>query len=143
MKQPPKPNIGVEHGVWGETKAVEYLRRRGYEIIDRNSRPYARDERLEIDIVAYDPSREALVFVEVKQHATHSTWERRLRSVDREKKRNLRLVCNAWRHVNRWDGGYRFDVIEIYGSPEYGEPEIDHVENVRLFVNAERFVAWG
>jgi len=145
MKQqkPTKPNVGVEHGAWGELKAVEWLRRRGYEIIDRNSRPYARDGRLEIDIVAYDPARDAMVFVEVKQHKSHSPWERRLRSIDREKKRNLRLACNAWRRTNRWQGGYRFDVIEIFGTPQGGEPEIDHVENIRLFVDAARFVHWG
>ena len=47
-------NIGVLHGAWGEAVATEYLRRHGYEIVDRNSRPVERDERLEIDVVAWD-----------------------------------------------------------------------------------------
>lgn len=143
MKTTPMANIGVAHGAWGEQVAVNWLRRRGYEIIDRNSRPYARDARLEIDIVAYDRARDAMVFIEVKQHASHSPWERRLRSVDRAKKQNLRRVCNAWRRTNKWLGAYRFDVIEIFGTPESRTPEIDHIENVRLFVPAERFVTWG
>ena len=139
----PKLNIGVEHGTWGERVAVDWLRRRGYEIIDRNSRPVARDARLEIDIVAYDPQREALVFVEVKQHATRSIFQRRLRSVDRRKRLNLRRACNAWRRINKWAGACRFDVIEIYGVPEGGKPVIDHIPNVRLFAKPERFVNWS
>ena len=138
-----KENIGVVHGEWGERIAVELLRRKGWEIIDRNTRPYSRDERLELDIVAWDPATDTMVFVEVKQHKKHSPWERRLRSVDREKKRNLRLAANAWRRKNRWAGGYRFDVIEIYGEPGSGAPEIDHIENVRLFVPEAQFVRWG
>jgi len=134
-------NIGVEHGAWGEDRAVERLRQEGLEIIDRNVRPY-RDRRLEIDIIAYDRTLDAMVFVEVKQHARHSSAESRLRSVDRRKMRNLRLACNAWRRRNRWQGSYRFDVIEIFGVPGDRHPEIDHIRRVNLFVPSERFVRW-
>ena len=141
---PHKPNIGVIHGEWGERTAVERLRLEGYEIIDRNARPSARDGRLEIDIVAYDKARDTLVFVEVKQHKSHSPGESRLRSIDRAKKACLRRACNAWRRGNRWTGAYRFDVVEVVGTPGAGRPEIDHIENVRLFTPSERFVAaWG
>ena len=68
MKPHETDNVGVLHGVWGEAVAVEYLRRHGYEIVDRNSRPVVRDERLEIDIVAWDRRKDEMVFVEVKQH---------------------------------------------------------------------------
>ena len=54
-------NIGVLHGAWGEAVAVGHLRRHGYEIVDRNSRPVERDERLEIDIVAWDRKKDAMV----------------------------------------------------------------------------------
>ena len=52
--RPKAPNVGVEHGAWGEDVAVEYLRVHGYEIVDRNVRPCRRDQRLEIDVIAYD-----------------------------------------------------------------------------------------
>ena len=53
-------NVGVLHGAWGEAVAVDHLRRHGYEIVDRNSRPVERDERLEIDIVAWDRRKDAM-----------------------------------------------------------------------------------
>ena len=136
-------NVGVVHGAWGESVAVEHLRRHGYEIIDRNSRPVEKDERLEIDIVAWDREKDAMVFVEVKQHAKPSPYARRLRSVNRRKRMNLRRACNAWRRTNEWHGAFRFDVIEIYGVPEGGQPFIDHISGVELFVKRGRFVKWN
>ena len=84
-----------------------------------------------------------MVFVEVKQHAKPSPYSRRLRSVDKRKRENLRRACNAWRRVNRWHGAFRFDVIEIYGVPEGGSPVIDHIEKVDLFAKRDRFVKWN
>lgn len=135
-------NIGVEHGTWGESVATEFLRRGGFKIIDRNARPVSKDRRLEIDIVAWDPEAESLVFIEVKQHAKISSYARRLRSVDQRKRMNLRRAFNAWRRVNKWMGSYRFDVIEIYGTPDGGRPIVDHIKRVGLFTRADRFVKW-
>ena len=144
MRQRPEPdNVSVANGVWGEDVATEFLRRGGYMIVDRNTRPLERDSRLEIDIVAYDSRLDTMVFVEVKQHATLSPYQRRTRSVNRRKMDNLRRVCNAWRRVNKWRGAFRFDVIEIYGIPEGGRPVIDHIPNVELFARPERFVKWN
>ena len=136
-------NIGVLHGAWGEAVAVDHLRRHGYEIVDRNSRPVERDERLEIDIVAWDRRKDAMVFIEVKQHAKPSPYARRLQSVNKRKRMNLRRACNAWRRTNRWRGAFRFDVIEIYGVPGGGEPVIDHISDVELFAKRGRFVNWN
>ena len=146
MRQRPErkrsDNIGVLHGEWGENEAVAYLRRRGYEIVERNSRPVEKDERLEIDLVAWDRRNDAMVFVEVKQHAKPSPYSRRLRSVDKRKRENLRRACKAWRRVTRLHGAFRFDVIEVYGVPDGGHPVIDHIEKVDLFAKRGRFVNW-
>ena len=140
---PRKPdNVSVLRGSWGEARAVEFLRLKGYEILDRNARPSARDRRLEIDIVAYELASDTLVFVEVKQHALRSPYQRRLRAVDRRKRMNLKRAFNAWRRANRWEGGYRFDVLEIYGTPELGRPVIDHIEGVDMFTPSEKQVSW-
>ena len=135
-------NVGVTRGAWGEDVAADFLRRRGYLIVDSNARPVEKDRRLEIDLVAWDESTDTMVFVEVKQHATLTPYGRRLRSVDRSKRVNLRRACNAWRRVNKWRGSFRFDVIEIYGTPEGGRPVIDHIEKVNLFAKPNRFVKW-
>ena len=74
---------GVENGRWGEDVAVTALRLKGYIIVDRNARPCAGDRRLEIDAVAYDREADTLVFVEVKQHAGRSPFQRRLRKIGR------------------------------------------------------------
>ena len=141
MKRREADNISVRHGEWGEDVATEFLRRAGYEIIERNSRPVKRDQRLDIDIVAYDLRNNSVVFVEVKQHAKHSPFEKRLRSVDRRKKNNLLRACNAWRWKNSWRGSFRFDVVEVFGSP--GEKsEVDHIPHVELFTDTGRFVRW-
>ena len=135
-------NVGVKNGVWGEDVAVEYLRRAGFQIVDGNSCPVERDQRLEIDLVAWDPKSDAMVFVEVKQHASLTSHGRRLARIDRRKRANLRRACNAWRRVNRWRGDFRFDVIEVYGTPDGGRPIVDHIERVNLFVDSRRFVKW-
>ncbi len=140
---PDSGNVGVRNGRWGEDVAAAALRRKGYVIVERNVHPCVRDRRLEIDIVAYDREADAMVFVEVKQHGERSPFQKRLRSIDKRKLRNLRRVFNAWRRVNRWNGAYRFDVVEVYGEPGCRCPDVDHIERVRIFGSAERFVRWG
>ena len=137
-------NVGVLHGRWGEDVAAEFLRLRGFEIVDRNVHPCPRDRRLEIDIVAYDRRLDAMRFVEVKQHAAHSPRERRLRSVDARKMRLLRRAYRAWIARNRCGGAYAFDVVEVYGEPGgRRKAEIDYVERVELFPERGRFVNWA
>lgn len=137
-------NIGKRNGQWGEDVACRFLKGKGYSIIDRNVRPYAKDRRLEIDIVAFAAPTDTVVFVEVKQHAERTAYDMRLRSVDRRKKRLLLRACRAWLRANRWTGSHRFDVIEVYGSPDGLFPaEVDHVERVRLFAPADRHVNWA
>lgn len=136
-------NISVERGRWGEDVAVDFLRRRGHIIVERNVRPCKTDERLEIDIVAYSREADAIVFVEVKQHAGHSGYERRMRKIDRRKLMLMRRACRSWLMARKWAGSYRFDVIEVFGTPESkAAPEIDHIERVDIFVGREKFVNW-
>jgi len=143
MPRPPSgEGVARRNGRWGEDVAVEHLRAIGYVIVDRNVHPCPRDRRLEIDIVAYDKANDVMVFVEVKQHSSHSERERRLRSVDRRKLRLMRRACSAWVRGNRWTGSRRFDVVEVFGTPDGGRPEVDHVERVRLFDGRDRFVNW-
>lgn len=137
------PNVGVRNGAWGEDTAVAHLRGEGYVIVERNSRPCRGDRRLEIDIVAYDRPADAMVFVEVKQHKSHREGESALRGVDRRKMANLRRAFEAWRRLHRWRGSYRFDVIEVFGSPGCARPEVRHMDRIGIFTPPERFVRWA
>ncbi len=135
-------NIGVEHGKWGEDMAALKLKSEGFEILARNVRPYSRDRRLEIDIIAYEKETGTLVFVEVKQHSKHWEWEGDTRGVDVKKRQNMCKACRAWLRAHPWDGGYRFDVIEVYGVPEGGKPEVRHIKRVNIFETKSRFVPY-
>lgn len=141
--RPEVENISRVHGRWGENVAAEFLRRGGYEILERNSRPVKRDSRLEIDIVARHRKTDTLVFIEVKQHSFFSPYARRMRSVGKDKLHNLKIACNIWRLRKKWQGAYRFDIIEIYGRPGEDEPIIDHIPQVELFPRKGRFVKWN
>ena len=122
-----------------ENMAIHYLKTQKYKIVERNfSCPAG-----EIDIIAFDPDTKYIVFVEVKQHSKHSEYERRLRSIDKRKRLLMRRVCKAWLLVHKWTGSYRFDVIEVFGTPEAkNEVEIDHIERVDIFVGREKYVNW-
>lgn len=137
-------NIGVAHGVWGECVARKYLSKNGFDILEVNARPVKRDKRLELDIVAVDKRMECLVFLEVKQHNKFSEYGyERMRSIDKRKIANVRKAANAWRLKSEYQGAYRFDVLQIYGSPEDGVERIIHTKDVRMFAKAERYVNWN
>ena len=133
-------NKSVRRGCWGENVAAEHLRRKGWRIVGRNVRPCRRDQRCELDIVAYIPSERQIVFVEVKTHLRHSPYASRLWAVDRRKRANLLRASANWLMTRKWHGNFRFDVIEVYGE-EAGNmpPEIDHIANVKLFPPNWRF----
>jgi Holliday junction resolvase-like predicted endonuclease len=62
--------------------------------------------------------------------------------VDARKKSNLRRACRAWLRIHSWSGGYRFDVVEVFGTPGT-RAECDHIERVELFPVRGRFVRWA
>lgn len=127
-------------GRWGENCATAFLERRGWVVIGRNVRPCTADQRCEIDIILRSRDRRTIVFVEVKTHRVHSSRASRLWCIDRRKKGVLLRACTNWILRHKWHGNFRFDVVEVYGSPNAGAPpEIDHLENVSLFPPKWRF----
>lgn len=137
-------NLGVAHGVWGECVARKYLKEAGFHILEINARPYKKDKRLELDIVAVDKKSECLVFLEVKQHNRVSEFgSKTMRSVDRRKINNIRKAANAWRWNADYHGAYRFDVLQIYGTPELGVMQLIHTKDVCMFVKSASHVNWN
>ncbi len=85
-----KRNSMAKHnktGKGGEDRAADYLREKGYEIIERDWRDGHRD----IDIIARSPDRRTIVFVEVKTRATDVIPNPRKRLTD------ARFATSAWR----------------------------------------------
>jgi putative endonuclease len=132
-------NHSVERGKWGEEMAVKHLRSRGWRILERNSRPCRRDRRCELDIIAFDPGENKIIFVEVKTHISRQERASRLWGISAVKKKNLLRASANWLMRRHWHGNWRFDVLEVYGKSESYSPEIDHIENVKLFPPNWRF----
>jgi putative endonuclease len=112
--------LAVDHGVWGEEVAVQYLKVHGYEILGRNIRPCPSDRRLEIDLIARDRLYDTIVFVEVKMRSYASGRE----AVTKAKQRR---ICKGAMYYMMRNGlmnrQARFDVIEIQGEC------VTHIEN--------------
>jgi putative endonuclease len=95
-----------EFGKRGEEIAAEFLRSKGYEILELNWRR----GKLEIDIVAKNGKQ--LVIVEVKSR--HSTYAGEPETaVNREKQRALIRAANAYVLIKKINDEVRFDIISI------------------------------
>jgi putative endonuclease len=126
LRQPPPRSAVV--GAWGEERAAAFLKAAGYTVLGRNVRPNKHDE---IDIVAQ--KGEILVFVEVKTRRREE-FGRPLRAVDKEKRHALNRAAAAYLRKARFPNlYYRFDVIEVLGQPEEGDPVIRHLDDAFPF----------
>lgn len=113
-----------KEGSQGENLAIEYLRSKGYEIIDRN---FHFSRAGEIDIVARDTARNTLVFVEVKS-GNPGAYGDLIEKITPHKVKQVRKVADAYVHLKKIENQYiRFDVIlvEMKGN----DVNIRHIED--------------
>jgi len=111
-----------QFGQAGEARAEQFLRQKGYRILERN----LRTSLGELDLVAEDAG--VLVFVEVKARTTEA-FGGALLAVDRRKQAKLiRLASQylAQRHLT--ERACRFDVVLVQGNGD-SSSQIEHVEN--------------
>ena len=108
-----------DFGTLGEDIAVDFLRRKGYILLDRNWR----SGHKEIDIVARQG--DTVVFVEVKARA-NVLYGNHEDAVTRRKRHLLVLAADAYLRSNMLDNEVRFDVITVTGSVQ--KPYIRHYE---------------
>ena len=116
--------MDVRHlGEFGEERAVRFLRRKGYRIVERNYRC----RQGEIDIIAR--KRDILAFVEVKLRRDDRFAEAR-EFVTTAKQRRILAAASLYLAQCGEDVQPRFDVIEIYApNGERGPITINHLEN--------------
>lgn len=112
----------IKSGVIGENIAVEYLKRKGYIIKERNFRC----KTGEIDIIAYDGS--CLVFAEVK---TRKSSVYGLPEEFVTIKKQQKLIKAAYYYLNGSEPELRFDVIGIIYSMRNGQFEIDRINHIK------------
>ena len=106
----------------GEDIAMEWLRERGYLIVERNWRI----GHYEIDIIAqhYD----TLHFVEVKTRR-EGGWQSAYDSINDAKIRSLRRGAMAFRTIRRIPLNLQFDLIAVTWNEE-GGIAIEYTENI-------------
>lgn len=111
-------------GRWGEQKAAEYLRAKGWFIRHMDWHSGHRD----IDIVAIDEESSLLLVVEVKTRAT-DVWGEPDEAVDFEKQNNILRATADYQRQNHMEWiDVRFDTISIIGTPDT-PVSIVHKEN--------------
>ena len=117
--------LSLELGHWGESLAAEYLKQKGYKILERNF-GYKHSE---VDIIAFDEP--LTVFVEVRTRQSHALVSGYF-SVSKKKKQALKPACYHYIRSYQLEF-YRFDVIEIaYNEREH---KLFHFENIPFFAN--------
>jgi putative endonuclease len=112
-----------EVGAIGEKLAADFLKKRGYKIIQRNFR--CREG--EIDIIAQKD--ECLVFVEVrtKKNTAFGTPEE---SVTLSKREKLISLANAYiQAYNKPPQSWRIDVVAVELTPDNRVSRLEHIEN--------------
>ena len=123
-----------EVGQWGENVAAKWLADAGYTIVGRRVRPTRHDE---IDIVAL--KGDTLAFVEVKPRGS-AAFGRPAAAVNAAKKKALCRAASAFlRKMSFPNLYYRWDIIEVLGSPEGPAPRVNHLENAFQFPLRYRF----
>lgn len=114
----------LETAEWGEKKAERMLRKKKYRVVGRRVRVGTRDE---IDLVARDG--DILVFVEVKTRRSER-YGRPIEAVDRKKRHTTsRAAIRFLKHLRHPPVCFRFDVVEVVGTPDDKEPTVRHIEN--------------
>ena len=112
----------LEFGKKGEEIAMEYLKKKGYKILETNWR-YGRNE---IDLVARDSTGKYIVVVEVKSRHSNYGGEPET-AVNRDKQRALIRAANAYLRTKNLQDEIRFDIVSILITKE-GE-KINHIED--------------
>jgi putative endonuclease len=98
----------VATGRQAEDAAANYLRSKGYAILDQNWRT----PLCEIDIVA--KYRGALYFYEVKYRQSTAQGGG-LEYITPKKLAQMRFAAQAWVHLHAWRGEYQLAAIEVSG----------------------------
>ena len=109
-------------GFKGESAAADYLRKKGYKILERNF--YTKFG--EIDIVCQ--KKDVVIFVEVKTKTSDEfgePWE----MVNKHKIEQVKMMGEVWNLKNNWQGQCRVDVVGVW-LREGEVDKIEHWENV-------------
>lgn len=121
-------------GKCGEQIAADFLREKGYKILETNWR----FKHMEVDIIA--GNRKEVVFVEVKTR-TSMLGGAPEEAVDNEKKRLIGIAAKAYMSSTQEKRNPRFDVIGILVTKDGEIEQISHYENA--YTPKPRYITIG
>lgn len=101
-----KMNDNIKIGKIGEDIAKEYLKGRGYQVLEKN----CRTRYSEIDLVCQKNNE--MVFVEVRTK-TNERFGSPEETINRDKINRLTRAANAYAAKKKWQGPYRIDAVCI------------------------------
>jgi putative endonuclease len=108
-------------GSKGEDLAIQFLKKKGYRIIDRNYKTSVG----EIDIIARDGN--TIVFVEVKTR-TDDSFGYPFEAVNKKKRQKLKNLALLYLKRQVKESPVRFDVLSIFYA-DGREREIEHIKD--------------
>ena len=120
----------ISLGREGENKAADYLKKRGFKIIDRNFRR----KFGELDIIGISKDK-TLVFFEVKtmvEGAANYTGVEPEDQMTADKLRKFKKIAQFYANKHPeliCKGGYRLDLVTVL-FPDFGDPAIGWYENI-------------
>lgn len=113
-------------GAWGEDHAADFLRQRGYIILERDWR-HGRS-KVDIDIICKTPECRTVVFVEVKTRGAEQIIAPE-DAVDRRKVRHIGRAAHEYVQMHDIVEELRFDIIGIVGRQGSSAIQINHIED--------------
>ena len=121
-----------ELGPQGEKVAADYLKKKGYQIIETNYANVLGRKLGEIDIIARKD--ETLVFVEVKTRNLEN-YSQTLpeANITYDKLHKLSKIANQYLYKHKLlDANYRFDAISVWLDFQTRRAKIKHIESIYL-----------
>lgn len=112
----------------GERLARKFLKKSGYFIVSCNCLV----GHEEIDIIAIDPARDCVVFVEVRTRSSSATVAPYF-SITKEKRRHLARAMRRYQRRYVCPGAAcRFDIITITYDQHFHDHTLHHLQNVEV-----------
>lgn len=119
-------------GTTGERVAANFLRKKGYEILDMNFKNDSGRRVGEIDIIAKDIGADEIVFVEVKTR-DYEKYGRTLpeENINHQKLRKLAKIAVVYLRQKRLtDYAYRFDAMSVWLDYTTRLAKIKHIQGL-------------
>lgn len=112
-----------DKGNEGEMIAVNHLTLAGLQVMETRWK----DKAYELDIIAFDPTTQEMVFVEVKTRSS-IVWGRPEDAVDFKKIRRCVRAADFYLRSRSINYPARFDVVSVLMAPNK-EVEVEHIRN--------------